>query len=322
MRQSNKDMIHALQGIRLGDRSFLLYFTENSRKKPFSDSDEAICLCGRNKTADQINAAKIAKLPGKARTYQAQIAGDVSAQDKPAPDQLHLKKNVRVIMLQNTDKYRNGSSAIVTSLGNDEITVKIDESDELVTVPYANWDVERYAVDPSTNKVTKEIIGTFRQLPVRPGYAITIHKSQGQSLDKVTLKLGNRWPEIFSCGQLYVALSRATSMDGLYIDGSLEKIKVLASEDFLNFQNNALDTCVNSTNSEEVPVSEEQPEDTTKEPSASDGRTISIKCPAHAAKAIFSFAQALTPDTKLVDSVLILPEEYKQAVKTFIEVIL
>lgn len=149
MRQSNKDMIHALQGIRLGDRSFLPYFTENSRKKPFSDSDEAICLCGRNKTADQINAAKIAKLPGKARTYQAQIAGDVSAQDKPAPDQLHLKKNVRVIMLQNTDKYRNGSSAIVTSLGNDEITVKIDESDELVTVPYANWDVERYAVDPS-----------------------------------------------------------------------------------------------------------------------------------------------------------------------------
>ena len=115
-----------------------------------------------DKTADQINAAKIAKLPGKARTYQAQIAGDVSAQDKPAPDQLHLKKNVRVIMLQNTDKYRNGSSAIVTSLGNDEITVKIDESDELVTVPYANWDVERYAVDPSTNKVTKEIIGTFR----------------------------------------------------------------------------------------------------------------------------------------------------------------
>lgn len=322
MRQSNKDMIHALQGIRLGDRSFLPYFTENSRKKPFSDSDEAICLCGRNKTADQINAAKIAKLPGKARTYQAQIAGDVSAQDKPAPDQLHLKKSVRVIMLQNTDKYRNGSSAIVTSLGNDEITVKIDESDELVTVPYANWDVERYAVDPSTNKVTKEIIGTFRQLPVRPGYAITIHKSQGQSLDKVTLKLGNRWPEIFSCGQLYVALSRATSMDGLYIDGSLEKIKVLASEDFLNFQNNALDTCVNSTNSEEIPVSEEQPEDTTKEPSASDGRTISIKCPAHAAKAIFSFAQALTPDTKLVDSVLILPEEYKQAVKTFIEVIL
>lgn len=89
-----------------------------------------------------------------------------------------------------------------------------------------------------------------------------------------------------------------------------------------DFQNNALDTCVNSINSEEVPVSEEQPEDTTKEPSASDGRTISIKCPAHAAKAIFSFAQALTPDTKLVDSVLILPEEYKQAVKTFIEVIL
>lgn len=254
--------------------------------------------------------------------YQAQIAGDVSAQDKPAPDQLHLKKNVRVIMLQNTDKYRNGSSAIVTSLGNDEITVKIDESNELVTVPYANWDVERYAVDPSTNKVTKEIIGTFRQLPVRPGYAITVHKSQGQSLDKVTLKLGNRWPEIFSCGQLYVALSRATSMDGLYIDGSLEKIKVLASEDSLNFQNNALDTCVNSINSEEVPVSEEQPKDTSEEPSASDSRTISIKCPAHAAKAIFSFAQALTPDTKLVDSVLILPEEYKQAVKTFIEVIL
>ncbi|WP_330687240.1 helicase C-terminal domain-containing protein [Blautia sp.] len=166
------------------------------------------------------------------------------------------------------------------------------------------------------------MIGTFRQLPVRPGYAITVHKAQGQSLDKVTLKLGSRWPEIFSCGQLYVALSRATSMDGLYIDGNLEKIKVLASEDFLNFQNNTLDTCASSINPEEVPVSEEEPEETSEKPSASDSRTISIKCPAYAAKAIFSFAQALTPDAELVDNVLILPEEYKQAVKTFVEVIL
>lgn len=92
-------------------------------------------------------------------------------------------------------------------------------------------------------------------------------------------------------------------MDGLYIDGNLEKIKVLASEDFLNFQNNTLEICASSINPEEVPVSEEEPEETSEKPSASDSRTISIKCPAYAAKAIFSFAQTLTPDAELVDNI-------------------
>ena len=155
-----------------------------------------------------------------------------------------MKKNAQVVMLLNTEKYRNGSTAIVKQLRSREITVKIEETGELVDVPYASWSVERYVVSKEKKKVEREVIGTYRQLPVRLGYAVTIHKTQGQILDKVVLVLGSddqiegaesTRPEIFAYGQLYVGLSRATSMDGLYIEGNLDLVDKLAAPEILEF---------------------------------------------------------------------------------------
>lgn len=344
LRQSDRQMVEALQHIRFGDRSALKYFMENSRKEPFSDQEGVIYLCGKNRTAERINDVRVAKLKGKERVYDAEITGQITEQDKPAPDQLRLKKNVQVIMLQNSEKYRNGSSAIVTRLGIREITVKIEETGELVDVPYVNWNVERYVVKGKT--VKKEVIGMYKQLPVRLGYAITIHKCQGQSLEKVALVLGSSdeiedaqstRPEIFAYGQLYVGLSRATSMEGLYIEGNLELVDKLAANEVLDFygidalpelpakkedckkriKKNACDVMPEPIKREE----EENPRRRARKKDKEEGMA-EIKCSEEMVrKVVWTFAHTLSKEAILKGSIILVPEKYEKQVRNFLKMI-
>ena len=149
-------------------------------------------------------------------------------------------------MVQNSEKYRNGSSGTITATYESSVSVLIHETGEEVDVPYATWDIERYVVKEKNGnkKVEKEKIGSYSQLPLRLGYAITIHKSQGQTYGKVVLVLGSddkkkgarsTRPEIFAYGQLYVALSRVNSIDGLYIEGNLDLVDKLTAPEVMNF---------------------------------------------------------------------------------------
>lgn len=247
MRQSDKPMIDALNGIRFNDRSMLPYFKENMRKQKYSANEKGVVyLCGKNKTADRINNTEISKIQGREITYHAKCIGQVSDQDKQAPDHIRLKVGAQVIMAQNTDKYHNGSSATVTDLYSDGISVLIHETGEEIKVTYAIWDIERYTIveKDKKKKLEKEVVGSFSQLPLKLGYAITIHKSQGQTFDKVVLVLGSddkkkdaksTHPEIFASGQLYVGLSRVRSMDGLYIEGNLDLVKTLTANEVMQF---------------------------------------------------------------------------------------
>ena len=244
LRQTDAEMIAALNKVRVGDWSGLDYFREHSRKEKFGQ-DEAVCLCGSNKSAEALNRAAIERLPGECRTYHAEVGGIVSASDKPVPDELRLKIGTQVIMVQNSDKYVNGSYATIEEMYDWGVTIKVQETGELVDVEPAEWSVHQYVVRTlydGKKDIDLEQIGYFVQLPLKPAYAITIHKSQGQTFDRVILSIGSngkkgKYPRlsIFAYGQLYVALSRVRSIDGLYIEGDLGSVKLLAAPEVQRF---------------------------------------------------------------------------------------
>lgn len=332
MRQSDKPMIDALNGIRFGDRSALSYFKENKRKRKFSPTDgDVIYLCGKNKTAERINNTALATLPEQEYKYYAKEEGDVKEQDRQAPRLLRLKTGAHVIMIQNTDKYRNGSSGTITATYEDSVSVLIHETGEEIDVPYTTWGIERYIIREynGKKKLEKELIGSFSQLPLRLGYAITIHKSQGQTFDKAVLVLGSddkkenaksTHPEIFSYGQLYVALSRVKSMDNLYIEGNLDLVDKLASPEVLEFYG--------VTNAEKVqqhpaPTIEKTPDtkqikntEVEKKKAAQDFATI--HCTDKNVSVAWIFAHTLSPDAVRSGTDIQIPIRYCKQAERFI----
>ena len=335
VRQSDQAMVDALQRIRFGDYTAIEYFSKNARKKPFSSEEGVVYLCGKNRTAERINDVRVSKLSGKERTYEAEITGQVTEQDKQAPELLRLKKNAQVVMLLNTEKYRNGSTAIVKQLRSREITVKIEETGELVDVPYASWNVERYVVSKEKKKVEREVIGTYRQLPVRLGYAVTIHKAQGQSLDKVVLVLESddqiedaepTRPEIFAYGQLYVGLSRATTMDGLYIEGNLDLVDKLAAPEILEFYGVPEPAATSEPKKvplQKLPESEKKAKKGPKEPKKTekDSGMVVVQCKKHAQRVAWTFAHTLAPKAEIQGNKLIIPAKCREQVESFIKAI-
>ena len=335
VRQSDQAMVDALQRIRFGDYTAIEYFSKNARKKPFSSEEGVVYLCGKNRTAERINDVRVSKLSGKERTYEAEITGQVTEQDKQAPELLRLKKNAQVVMLLNTEKYRNGSTAIVKQLRSREITVKIEETVELVDVPYASWNVERYVVSKEKKKVEREVIGPYRQLPVRLGYAVTIHKAQGQSLDKVVLVLESddqiedaepTRPEIFAYGQLYVGLSRATTMDGLYIEGNLDLVDKLAAPEILEFYGVPEPAATSEPKKvplQKLPESEKKAKKGPKEPKKTekDSGMVEVQCKKHAQRVAWTFAHTLAPKAEIQGNKLIIPAKCREQVESFIKAI-
>ena len=358
VRQSAKPMINALTGIRFGDRSALSYFMDHKRQNKFSDDDDVIYLCGKNRTAETINNTALSKLSGKQKIYYSICNGQVTDQDKQAPDEIRLKPGAHVIMLQNSEKYRNGSSGTITQLHEYSVSVIIHETGEEIDVPYTTWDIEKYVIkqENGKKKVDKEKIGFFSQLPLRLGYAITIHKSQGQTFDKVCLVLGSddkkknarpTRPEIFTFGQLYVGLSRVKSMNGLYIEGNLSLVDILCAPEVKEFY--GVSTLPKYIQYDVTPIAETpEPSEIKKEKKSVPKKKVRqtrvsptkkalpkvpkeskpekknptatlsvIHCTEKNIKIVWTFASALCPEAKLNGTDISVPEKYKEQTEKF-----
>lgn len=265
VRQSDADFVRALTQIRFGNKDGFAYIAKKQRKSKHKIGSGAISLAGKNRTAEAINGKALDKISGKERTYMASVTGDVKNDDKPTLDRLVLKVGAQVVMLVNGEDYHNGSTGVVTELYDDGVVVRLDNGIEVDILPY-RWSVERYVSkeekqkDGKTKtKVSLQEVGTFTQLPLKLGYAVTIHKSQGQTYSKMELEIGGRnggHPEIFASGQLYVALSRCKSVADLHVNGNLDAVEVLADPVVLEFYHSIGITmpAVASDNAVEIPI--------------------------------------------------------------------
>ena len=300
MRQKGDiDFVTNLNRIRRGDQSAITWFNEKAAKK----AQKGIHLCSTNKAADQINIQESVKLKGSSRTYEADISGTVGASDKPTFDELTLKKDMQVMALVNDpeDRFQNGTLGIITKLN--YTTVEVDFDGIKVDIAPYNWNVIDYQIvenEKRESKVEKTIIGTFRQLPLKIAYAITIHKSQGQ-----TYEAANIHPACFASGQLYVALSRIKSIQNLHLTNKIRPVNLIISKAVLDFYDHSITTYEplevdNVTNSSQETKDNEELESVTKSSHGGTragagrkkkygGKTCTIRIPVSAKEAVQEF---------------------------------
>lgn len=216
-RQKEEDFVSLLNKVRNNLLEKEDYDALNHRFIPnFQPTAEEkyITLTSHNQQADSINLAKRNKLDTPAFTYKATIEDDFPENLYPAEAELILKEGMQVMFIKNdtvTKKYFNGKIGIVSSLSNSKITVNCDG--EEIEVFEETWENTRYTLNRSDEKLEQTLLGRFIQYPLRMAWAITIHKSQGLTFDKVMIDAASS----FSSGQVYVALSRCTSLEGIVL---------------------------------------------------------------------------------------------------------
>lgn len=237
-RQKDEKFIEILNGIRNNDiteEDFRLLNSRLTRNFRSNDNDGFITLTTHNYQSDEINRKKLNNLSSRAYFYRSEIVGEFPENIFPAEEQLELKVGAQVMFLKNDTegkKYFNGKIGVVTKLDNESIWVKCPDDYEHIIVKPSEWQNIRYVVDAETRELKEEVVGTFRQFPLRLAWAITIHKSQGLTFEKAVIDA----EKAFAIGQVYVALSRCTSLEGLVLSSPVYRNFLGAHEDLAEWQ--------------------------------------------------------------------------------------
>lgn len=235
-RQTDDDLIRVLNAVRDGNVSDSDLAFINTRVSPIrtlAEGEPYVILTTTNAAAKRINGRYLDALPERAVRFNATITGDFNAHIEPADPALELKPGAKVMMLRNDPDKRwvNGTIARVSRVTDKQVFVEIGAREHEVE-PVA-WEHRRYAFDQSEEKIVETVAGTFKQLPLRLAWALTIHKAQGMTLDKVYVDLGTG---TFVHGQTYVALSRCRTMEGLALARPLTRRDVLFESEALRYR--------------------------------------------------------------------------------------
>jgi ATP-dependent exoDNAse (exonuclease V) alpha subunit len=235
-RQTDDALIRVLNAVREGNVSASDLAFINARVSPIrtlAEGEPYVILTTTNAAAKRINSAYLDALPGEATRFNATITGDFSTSAEPADVALELKPGAKVMMLRNDPDRRwvNGTIARIARLTAKQVFVEV-AGREFEVEPVA-WEHRRYAFDQSEEKIVETVVGTFKQLPLRLAWALTIHKAQGLTLDKVYIDLGSG---TFAHGQTYVALSRCRTLEGLALARPLTARDVMFDPEALRYR--------------------------------------------------------------------------------------
>jgi hypothetical protein len=201
------------------------------------DSKRSVILTTTNSRANAVNEGKLADLPGKEYKYEAAITKDFNESAYPGEHCLRLKKGSQIILIRNDPDKRwvNGTIAKIVALSTEIIKVSINGSIHEVTK--SSWEKIEYEYNRDEDKIEERTIGTFEQYPIKLAWAITIHKSQGQTFDNIVIDLG---VGAFTHGQVYVGLSRCTSLKGIILKRPVNASDIIFDERVHEFRNKFL----------------------------------------------------------------------------------
>lgn len=237
-RQKEQQFIDLLNNIRNNTATENDLYLLHSRYDPdFRDiyGTNYITITTHNYKADAINNQELQKLKGPEFIFKGVIEGEFSDKALPTEINLILKAGAQIMFIKNDSgedrNYYNGKLAVVKSITQEEVIVTMQEEGVDFTLKQEVWENVRYSLNKETGRISEDVLGTFKQFPIRLAWAITIHKSQGLTFEKVIIDAG----QSFAAGQVYVALSRCTTLDGMTLLSRIHPHSIATDERIIAF---------------------------------------------------------------------------------------
>lgn len=298
-RQSNLQFINLLNEVRNNSITPNTIALLNSLYRPdYKATDDGyITLTTHNATADTINNNELAKIKSKTYSYSAIIKGDFPEKIFPTEINLELKLGAKVMFIANDTaqprRFFNGKIGKITDISDTEIWVECDDCDSPISVEPTVWENKSYTINKKENKIEEKLLGTFTQLPLRLAWAITIHKSQGLTFDRVIIDAG----AAFASGQVYVALSRCRSLDGIIMTSPINPSSLAIDQNIVNY-------CQNKTALSDL---------------AEQVKTHKNKYSINLLSKLFSLEELISPTIEFYNSICPITADFNEETKTYIE---
>ena len=237
-RQEDEKFIGILNRLRnniVTDQDIAVLNSYYRKEDPENREEEIIIITTHNYKAEDINTKKLEKLPGKPSVFKAQVTGDFPEKLYPLPGEIRLKEGAQIMFVRNDTSgemaYYNGKLAKVDRIEGNKITVVMADDKSRYVLRKEEWENKKYVIDEETKDIEEEIAGTFVQYPVKLAWAVTVHKSQGLTFDKAVIDVGRA----FAPGQVYVALSRLRSLDGLILRTKINTYSLSSDENVRDY---------------------------------------------------------------------------------------